>query len=109
LQDNFTGNPSFRGDFVPRSGSWSERRVRKMPRVNLALVEDEMRLLAEERTKSVAGDAPMLTRSQTARIWGQSAAWVKTMQDAGRVPSVPWGATWRVPRAVVIIGLVKGL
>jgi hypothetical protein len=80
-----------------------------MPRVNQALVEEEMRKLAEERTRSVAGDAPMLSISQTAKIWNRSAAWVKEMQAAGRVPTVPFGNAERVQRATVIWGLVKGL
>jgi hypothetical protein len=80
-----------------------------MLRANLARLEEEMRTLAEERVARFAGDAPMLTRAQTARIWGKSAAWVKTMQVAGRVPTVPFGTGERVPRAVAIIGLVKGV
>jgi hypothetical protein len=80
-----------------------------MPRVNQAEVEREMRVIAEDRVRSVAGDAPLLTRSQTAKIWNRSAAWVKSMQVAGRVPTVPFGNMEKVPRAVVIIGLVKGV
>jgi hypothetical protein len=80
-----------------------------MLRVNLAQLEEEMRKLAEQRVTSIAGDAPMLTRAQTARVWGKSAAWVKAMQVAGRVPTVPFGNMERVPRAVAIIGLVKGV
>jgi hypothetical protein len=80
-----------------------------MLRVNLSRIEEEMRILAEERTKSAAGDAPMLTVAQTARVWGRTPYWVRTMQTAGRIPTVPWGATSAVPRAVVIWGLVKGL
>ena len=57
-----------------------------MLRANLARLEEEMRTLAEERVARFAGDAPMLTRAQTARIWGKSAAWVKTMQVAGASP-----------------------
>jgi hypothetical protein len=80
-----------------------------MLRVNLARLEEEMRILAEERTKNVAGDAPMLTISQTAKVWSKSPSWVKAMQAAGRVHVVPFGVRERVPRAVVIMGLVKGL
>jgi hypothetical protein len=80
-----------------------------MPRMNLNRVEEEMRILAEERTRSIAGDAPMLTRTQTARIWNQSPAWVRAMQVAGRVPTVPFGRLVKVPRAAVIIGLIKGI
>jgi len=80
-----------------------------MFRVNLARLEEEMRILAEERTKNVAGDAPMLTIAQTARVWNKSPHWVRTMEAAGRVPTVPWGSKPAVPRAVVIMGLVKGL
>jgi hypothetical protein len=80
-----------------------------MSRVNLAQVETEMRVLAEERTRSIAGDAPLLTRRQTAEVWGKSPAWVKKMQEAGRVPTVPFGPLERVQRAVVIWGLVKGV
>jgi hypothetical protein len=80
-----------------------------MPRVNQTQVEEEMRKLAEDRVRSFVGDAPMLTRSQTAKIWNRSSAWVKAMQVAGRVPTVPFGNTEKVPRAVAIIGLVKGI
>ena len=80
-----------------------------MPSVNAARIEEEMRKLAEERVARFAGDAPMLTRAQTARIWGKSAAWVRAMQAAGRVPTVPFGNMEKVPRAVAIIGLVKGI
>ena len=80
-----------------------------MLRVNPTRIEEEMRKLAEERVARFAGDAPMLTRAQTARIWGKSSSWVKAMQVAGRVPTVPFGAGERVPRAVAIIGLVKGV
>jgi hypothetical protein len=80
-----------------------------MSRVSLALVEQEMRVLAEERIKSLVGDAPMLTRTQTARIWGRSPSWVKAMQLAGRVPTVPFGNVEKVQRAVVVVGLVKGV
>ena len=45
-----------------------------------------MRILAEDRVRSVAGDAPLLTRSQTAKIWNRSPAWVKAMQ-VGRARS----------------------
>ena len=59
-----------------------------MLRVNLARLEEEMRKLAEERVRAFAGDAPMLTRAQTARVWGKSAAWVKAMQSR-RARSTP--------------------
>jgi hypothetical protein len=80
-----------------------------MLRVNLARLEEEMRILAEQRTKNVAGDAPMLTVAQTARVWSKSPYWVMKMKGEGRVPHVQWGAKIGVPRAVVIMGLVKGL
>jgi hypothetical protein len=80
-----------------------------MLRVNLSRIEEEMRILAEERTKNVAGDAPMLSIGQAARVWNKSPYWVRTMQTAGRVPTVPWGSKPGVPRAVVIWGLVKGV
>lgn len=80
-----------------------------MPRVNQDQVEREMRVLAEDRVRSFVGDAPLLTRSQTAKIWNRSPAWVKQMQAAGRVPTVPFGNMEKVPRAVAIIGLVKGV
>ena len=80
-----------------------------MPRVNLAQVEDEMRILAEERVKTLVGDTPMLSIAQTARIWGKSSSWVKAMQAAGRVHVVQFGVRERVPRAVAIMGLVKGV
>jgi hypothetical protein len=68
-----------------------------------------MRKLAEERTRSFAGDAPLLTRSQTAKIWNRSPGWVKAMQAAGRVPVVQFGNGEKVQRAVVIWGLIKGV
>jgi len=80
-----------------------------MLRVNLNRIEEEMRILAEDRTKSVAGDAPMLSIGQVARVWNKPPYWVRSMQTAGRVPTVPWGARPGVPRAVVIWGLVKGV
>jgi hypothetical protein len=80
-----------------------------MPQVNLTKIEEEMRVLAEERTKNVAGDAPMLTIAQTGRVWAKTPYWVRTMHAAGRVPAVPWGSKLGVPRAVVILGLVKGV
>jgi hypothetical protein len=64
-----------------------------MPRVNQAQVEEEMRKLAEERTRSVAGDSPMLSIGQAARVWNKSPYWVRKMQTAGRVPTVPWGSS----------------
>jgi hypothetical protein len=39
-----------------------------MLRVNLARLEEEMRILAEDRIKNVAGDAPMLGVAQTAKV-----------------------------------------
>ena len=80
-----------------------------MPRVNLAQIEDEMRILAEERITRMVGDAPMLTRTQLARVWNKSPPWVKAMQAAGRVHVVPFGKRERAPRAVAIIGLVRGV
>ncbi len=80
-----------------------------MPRVNQAQVEQEMRILAEDRVRSFVGDAPLLTRGQTAKIWNRSPAWVKAMQAEGRVPTVPFGNMEKVPRAVAIIGLIKGV
>jgi hypothetical protein len=80
-----------------------------MPRVNQAQVEAEMRILAEDRVRSFVGDARLLTRSQTAKIWNRSTAWVKAMQVAGRVHTVPFGNMEKVPRVVAIIGLVKGV
>jgi hypothetical protein len=80
-----------------------------MPRVNQVQVEQEMRILAEERVKTLVGDTPMLSIAQTARIWGKSSSWVKAMQAAGRVHVVPFGVRERVPRAVAIMGLVKGV
>ncbi|HZZ24323.1 MAG TPA: hypothetical protein VFE60_17830 [Roseiarcus sp.] len=80
-----------------------------MARTNLTQVENEMRVLAEERIKTLVGDTPMLSIAQTARIWGKSSSWVKAMQAAGRVRVVQFGVRERVPRAVAIIGLVKGV
>jgi hypothetical protein len=80
-----------------------------MARMNLTVVEDEMRALAEDRTRGIAGDTPMLSIAQTARIWGKSSSWVKAMQAAGRVHVVQFGVRERVPRAVAIMGLVKGV
>jgi hypothetical protein len=80
-----------------------------MAKVNLAEVEAEMKVLAEARVERIAGDAPALTTKQTAEIWGRSSSWVKSMQKAGRVPTIPFGSMELVPRVVAIIGLVKGV
>jgi hypothetical protein len=72
-------------------------------------VEEEMRRLAEERVTRMVGDAPMLTTTQLARVWGKTPSWVAKMQAEGRVPTVQFGARPRVQRAVAIIGLVKGV
>ena len=80
-----------------------------MPRVNLADIEAEMKILAETKVERIAGDALLLTTKETAAVWGRSAAWVKTMQVAGRVPTVPFGPQEKVPRAVAIWGLVRGV
>ena len=80
-----------------------------MTRVNVAQLEAEMRILAEERVRSLVGDAPMLTLSQTGRVWNKSPSWVTAMKAAGRVHTIPFGNRERVPRAVAIIGLVKGV
>jgi hypothetical protein len=80
-----------------------------MLRVNQSRIEEEMRILAEERIKSVAGDAPVLTIGQTARVWNKPPYWVRSMQAAGRVPTVPWGSKPGVQRAVVTWGLLRGV
>jgi hypothetical protein len=87
-----------------------------MLRVNPAQIEAEMRKLeaetlklAEQRVTDIAGDAPTLTRTQLARIWNKSPPWVKAMQAAGRVPTIPFGKREHSPRAVAIMGLVKGV
>jgi hypothetical protein len=80
-----------------------------MPRANLAEVEAEMRILAEERVTRMVGDAPMLTKTQLARVWNKSPPWVRAMQVAGRVHVVPFGKRERAPRAVAIMGLVRGV
>ena len=87
----------------------SDEKALSMPKVNLAEVEAEMKALAEARVERIAGDAPALTTKQTAEIWNRSPSWVKSMQEAGRVPTIPFGRWEMVPRAVAIIGLVKGV
>jgi hypothetical protein len=78
-------------------------------KINLAKIEDEMRVLAEERIRSLVGDTPVLTRTQTARVWNKSSSWVKQMEKEGRVPIIPFGRVTKIPRAAVVIGLVKGV
>ena len=84
-----------------------------MPRVNQARLEEEMRNSGggtrPVAIRLTANYADANDRSQTARIWGKSSSWVKAMQAAGRVHVVPFGVRERVPRAVAIIGLVKGI
>jgi hypothetical protein len=80
-----------------------------MPRVNLTKVEAEMRILAEERIQNIAGDAPMLTTLQLARVRSKSPSWITRMRLLGRVPSIPFGKWRQVPRAVAIMGLVRGV
>jgi hypothetical protein len=87
----------------------SEFKALEMSLLNIARIEEEMRLLAEERIQSVAGDAPMLTLTQLGRVWGKSPTWVARMRTAGRVPTVPFGRWRGVQRAVAITGLVKGV
>ena len=80
-----------------------------MQNVNLVRLEEEMRALAEERIQAVAGDAPMLTTTQLAKIWGRSPAWITRMRAAGRIPNVQFGDWPQVPRTVAIMGLVRGV
>jgi hypothetical protein len=80
-----------------------------MLRGNLARLEEEMRKLAEQRVTSIVGDAPMLTDAQLGRVWNKRPYWVKKMREAGRVHSVPFGRREMSPRAVAILGLVKGI
>jgi hypothetical protein len=80
-----------------------------MQSVNLARLEEEMRQLAEARIQSIAGDAPMLTTEQLAKIWGRSPSWITRMRAAGRIPNVQFGDWPQVPRAVAIMGLVRGV
>jgi hypothetical protein len=77
--------------------------------VNLARLEEEMRRFAEARIQSIAGDAPMLTMKQLGQIWGRSPAWIARMRSAGRIPNIQFGDWPQVPRAVAIMGLVKGV
>jgi hypothetical protein len=77
--------------------------------VNLARLEEEMRQFAERRIQAVAGDAPMLTMRQLAEIWGRSPSWITRMRMAGRIPNTQFGAWPQVPRAVAIMGLVRGV
>ena len=81
-----------------------------MPRVNQALVEEEMRKLAEERTRSVAGDAPMLSIEAGGEDLEQIAVLGEDDADGRACSDRPVGAAEHgVPRAVVIWGLVKGV
>jgi hypothetical protein len=80
-----------------------------MQSVNLARLEEEMRQLAEARIQVIAGDAPMLTTEQLAKVWGRSPSWIAKMRAAGRIPNVQFGDWPQVPRAVAIMGLVKGV
>jgi hypothetical protein len=72
-------------------------------------LEQEMRQFAEQRIKDIAGDAPMLTTEQLAKIWGRSPSWITRMRAAGRIPNVQFGDWPQVPRAVAIMGLVRGV
>jgi hypothetical protein len=80
-----------------------------MQSVNLARLEEEMRQFAEQRIQSIAGDAAMLTTEQLAKIWGRSPSWITRMRAAGRIPNIQFGNWPQVPRAVAIMGLVKGV
>jgi hypothetical protein len=80
-----------------------------MQAIDLVRLEEEMRKLAEERIQAIAGDAPMLTDTQLAAVWGKSTTWVKKMRALGRVPSVQFGGRSQASRAVAIHGLVRGI
>jgi hypothetical protein len=95
----------FRAQF--RLSVW--RKGAEMPQVNLVKLEEEMRQFAEQRIQAVAGHAPMLTTTQLAEIWGRSPSWITRMRAAGRIPNVQFGDWPQVPRAVAIMGLVKGV
>jgi hypothetical protein len=92
-----------------RSSDLQSKGDRTVQTVNLAKLEEEMRQFAEERIQSVAGDAPMLTTTQLAEIWDRSPRWITRMRAAGRVPSVPFGGWDQTPRAVAVMGLVRGI
>jgi hypothetical protein len=77
--------------------------------VDLARLEEEMRQFAEQQIQAVAGDAPMLTTTELAKIWRRSPAWIAKMRTAGRIPNVQFGNCPQVPRAVAIMGLVRGI
>jgi hypothetical protein len=93
---------------MPNSGIQPEG-TRTVQTVNLVRLEEEMRQFAEQRIQSIAGDAPMLTTTQLAKIWDRSPSWITRMRAAGRIPNVQFGDWPQVPRAVAIIGLVRGV
>jgi hypothetical protein len=77
--------------------------------VDLVKLDEEMRRLAEERVTAIAGDALLLDDQQLAKIWDRSTTWVVKMKKLGRVQTVPFGSWHRVPRAIAIRGLVRGI
>jgi hypothetical protein len=88
---------------------FNQKEPEPVQNVNLIRLEEEMRQFAEERIQTIAGDAPMLTTTQLAEIWGRSPSWIAKMRAAGRIPNIQFGDWPQVPRAVAIMGLVKGV
>jgi hypothetical protein len=77
--------------------------------LNMAVLEHEMRVLAEQRIQAIAGDAPTVTMFQLGKIWRKSPSWIAKMRAAGRIPCVPFGNRIEASRAVAIMGLVRGV
>jgi predicted DNA-binding transcriptional regulator AlpA len=73
-------------------------------------LEREMRLLAEARVDTIAGEnAILLTKKAASQICGKSTTWIDTMIAMGRLPTVRVGKVDWVQRPVLIEALVNGM
>jgi hypothetical protein len=73
-------------------------------------LEQEMRLLAEERVTRFAGaEEILLTKSAAARICNKSIPWIDNMIATGRLPTTKVGPKDWIQRPVLIEALVRGM
>jgi hypothetical protein len=78
--------------------------------LDIEKLEREMRLLAEARVDTIAGEnAILLTKKAAAQVCGRSKTWLDTMIAMGRLPTVKVGRSKWIQRPVLIEGLVSGM
>jgi hypothetical protein len=75
-----------------------------------ARIAREMRILAEARVDQVAGkNALVLSKKDTAKIFGRSIEWVRAMIVRGRLPAIRIGNVDMIQRPVAIEALIRGV